>query len=77
MACGQIGLERGQREGGPRPYLRREPLVARADLELPMQQQAAERDAYYEEELNAREVEQEGQVVNEFYVRILSYPRCE
>jgi hypothetical protein len=38
---------------------------------------AAERDAYFEEELNAREVEQEGHMVNEFYVRILSYPRCE
>jgi hypothetical protein len=31
---------------------------------------AAECDEYFEEELNAREVEQEGRVVNEFHVRI-------
>jgi hypothetical protein len=35
---------------------------------------AAEREAYFEEELKAREVEREGRVGHEFHVRILSYP---
>jgi hypothetical protein len=35
---------------------------------------AAERDAYFEEELNAHEVEQEVHVGYKFHVRILLYP---
>jgi hypothetical protein len=38
---------------------------------------AAQRDAYFEEELKAREVEREGCVGHEFHMRILSYPECD